>query len=269
MKHRELSRQVARAGPRRWKVLRAVLLCVILAAVLAGGATDRGSAVVILSRDFLEFYSGVFALVGLSAVVVAGLAASGRFTPVRLRILAQSGHRALAVMSMSFLVVHVLLKVLEQHATMLDVIVPFMGGQERARWIGLGTIAAEMMVLVHVGGVARSRFIGRGRPWAWRVLHLIAYLCWPVAIVHGLNAGRAPKDWVTLSYVACLALVAVAALIRFVLWLRGRGKVRRQAGRVTARTTRHVSGIGAHGIPDEEFWAELKHEAQLWTGSHR
>src|ERR1700754_4831215 len=112
MEHRELSRQVARAAPRRRKVLRAVLLFVVLAAVLAGGATDQGAAVVLVVRDFLEFYSGVFTLVGLSAVMVAGLAASGRFTPVRLRALAQSGHRTLAVMSMSFLVVHVLLKVL-------------------------------------------------------------------------------------------------------------------------------------------------------------
>lgn len=269
MEHRQLSRQVARARPRRWKILRAVLLCALLAAVLAGGATERGADVVIHVRDFLEFYSGVFTLVGLSAVVVAGLAASSRFTPVRLRVLAQSGHRAAAVMSVSFLVVHVLLKVLEQHVSVIDAAVPFIGHQERARWIGLGTIAADLMIFAFASGVARGRFIGRGRPWTWRVLHISAYLCWPVAIMHGLNAGRSPKDWVTLSYVACLALVAVMALVRFLMWLRGRGTVRRQAGRVTAHTTRRVPDPGAHGVPDEEFWAELKHEAQLWTGSHR
>jgi hypothetical protein len=269
MEHRELSKQLARAAPRRSKVLRAVLLCVVLAGVLAGGATDRGAAVVLPVRDFLEFYSGVFTLVGLSAVMVAGLAASGRFTPVRLRVLAQSGHRTLAVMSMSFLVVHVLLKVLERHASVLDVVVPFMGHQDRARWIGLGTVAAYLMVLVWAGGLARSRFIGRGRPWTWRVLHIIAYLCWPVAIAHGLNAGRPPADWVTLSYVACLVLVAIMAIVRFAMWLRGRDKVDRQAGRVTGRTKQRAPDAGAHGIPDEQFWTELKNEAQLWSGSRR
>jgi hypothetical protein len=263
--HLQLARQVSRKAPRRWKVLRAVLLCAVLAAVLAGG--ERGASIVIRVRAFLEFYSGVFTLVGLSAVVVAGLAASGRFTPVRLRVLAQAAHRATAVMSMSFLSVHVLLKVLEQHASILDAVVPFTGGQERALWIGLGTIASDGMIFIFATGVARGRFIGRGRPWTWRVLHITAYLCWPVAIVHGLVAGRTPKDWVTLSYVTCLGLVVVMGLIRFVSWWRQPRAVRRLGGRATGRTTHHVPDTPTHGIPDEEFWAEFKREAQLWTVS--
>ncbi|GAA4559155.1 hypothetical protein GCM10023193_15750 [Planotetraspora kaengkrachanensis] len=249
--------------------MRAFLLCAALAGIVAAGFTEQGAGVVVRIRAFLEFYSGVFALVALSAAVVVGLAASERFMPIRLRILAQSAHRATAVMSMSFLVAHVLLKILQGHASMLDVVVPFDGGQERAVWIGLGTIASDMMIIIFATGVARGRFIGQGRPWTWRVLHIAAYLCWPIAIVHGLNAGRAAKDWVTLSYTACFLLVAVMALARLASWARRRGTTRRREVRAPNRAARDSLVTEAQGVPDEQFWAELKAEAAQWTGSNK
>jgi hypothetical protein len=72
---------------------------------------------------------------------------------------------------------------------------------------------------------------------------------------------------VTLSYVICLGLVVVMGLIRFVSWWRQPRAVRRLGGRATGRTTHHVPDTPTHGIPDEEFWAEFKREAQLWTVS--
>ncbi|GII58677.1 hypothetical protein Pth03_70660 [Planotetraspora thailandica] len=258
-----------RASRRGTRILRAFLLCAALAAVLAGGSTERGALAVDRLRAFLEFYSGVFALVGLSAAVVAGLAASERFLPIRLRILAQAAHRAAAAMSMSFLASHVLLKVLQGHASVLDVAVPFEGGQSRALWIGLGTIASDMMIIVFATGVARGRFIGKGRPWTWRVLHIAAYLCWPVAVAHGLNAGRAAKDWVTMSYVACLTLVAVLAVARFLSWAHMRATTGRRGTRTPSRTAPDPLIPETSGVPDEQFWAELKAEAASWTGSSK
>ncbi|GII28912.1 hypothetical protein [Planotetraspora mira] len=265
--HRELARQITRTR-RGGKTLRVLLLCAALGAVVAAGSTERGAAFVIRMRAFLEFYSGVFALVALSAAVVAGLAASERFVPIRLRVLAQAAHRATAVMSVSFLVAHVLLKILQGHASALDVAVPFGGGQARAVWIGLGTIASDMMIFVFATGVARGRFIGKGRPWTWRVIHITAYLCWPIAILHGLNAGRAAKDWVTLSYAACLGLVAVAALARFMSWAQRRRTTRRRP-QAPGRGGDRPAGTETQSIPDEQFWAELKAEAASWTGGRK
>jgi hypothetical protein len=48
----------------------------------------------------------------------------------------------------------------------------------------------------------------------WRALHSTAYASWPVALMHGLNVGRAPAPWVTASYFACVLLVVVALLVR-------------------------------------------------------
>lgn len=264
--HRQRAGQVARDASRPRGRLRALLLGAALAAVLAGGTTERGALLVFRACGFLEFYAGVFALVGLSASVVAGLAASSRFTPVRLRVLAQSAHRAVSVMSVSFLAAHILLEVLGRRASPADTVVPLGLWEGHAPWLGLGAIASDTMIFIFVTGVARGRFAGGVRPWAWRVLHVAAYLCWPIAILHGLNAGRTPKDWVTLSYAVCLGTVAVMALARLVFASRRRGAVRRPGSREAGRTARHVPDAEARGVPDERFWAELKQEAGLWTG---
>jgi hypothetical protein len=71
-----------------------------------------------------------------------------------------------------------------------------------------------VMILVMWTGIARSRFIGRGRPWMWRAIHSIAYLMWPIALVHGLAAGRPAKAWVIVSYILCILAVLVGLAVR-------------------------------------------------------
>src|SRR6202042_1650660 len=85
---------------------------------------------------------------------------------------------------------------------------------------GLGTVAADLFVLIVVTGFLRGRFAGRW-PWAWRSIHAAAYAAWPLAVVHGLLAGRTAKPYVDWSYGACLALVGLALVIRLVAAMRG------------------------------------------------
>ncbi|HEY2689477.1 MAG TPA: hypothetical protein VGJ50_13625, partial [Streptosporangiaceae bacterium] len=98
--------------------------------------------------------------------------------------------------------------------------VPFLAHGRRF-YIGLGTIASDLIILLVVTGIARGRFAARW-PWAWRMIHATAYLCWPLAIVHGLLGGRAAKPYVDWSYGACLALVALALGIRHVATIRAK-----------------------------------------------
>ncbi|MFJ8625089.1 hypothetical protein ACIRD3_19890 [Kitasatospora sp. NPDC093550] len=176
-------------------------------------------------QAFLDYFAGVFTLLSLTAVVVGGLVATDRLllTP-RMRVAVQSAHRATAVAALGFLGVHIAVKVVERHAGPWAAAVPFAGGAGAE--VALGTLAADLMVLVAATGVVRGRFAGSRHAWLWRFLHATAYACWPVALAHGLTAGRPAHAWVWWGYGLCAAAVALALLVRT---LAGAGR-RRAAG---------------------------------------
>ncbi len=212
----------------------------LLAAALMGGlvtyvTTSRAALALSGANEFLEYYAGVFTLVGLTGTVVWGLIATGRtFLGVRQRILAQTLHRAISTVAVGFLVIHIAFKLLEGHTTWLGVVVPAWRGEDR--FVGLGNVAADLMLIVMVTGLARGRFAGTRRPWRWRLLHSLAYLSWPAAMVHGLESGRSAAEWVTMSYIVCATVVGVALLVRVVaIWTRQLAGSRDGAGRSPRR----------------------------------
>ena len=132
-------------------------------------------------------------------------------------------HRAVSLGALLFLVVHIALEIVAHRSHVIDSVVPFLAHGRRF-YIGLGTIASDLIILLVVTGIARGRFAARW-PWAWRMIHATAYLCWPLAIVHGLLGGRAAKPYVDWSYGACLALVALALGIRYVATIRAKNDI--------------------------------------------
>jgi hypothetical protein len=173
----------------------------------------------------LNFYVGVIALVALSITVMAGLLSTDRLVlKIQQRVLLQSAHRATAVIAVVALGVHIAVKVLEAHAAVGDAVIPFYS-RGRTQFMGFGTIAMYLMFLAWWTGLARLRFMGRVRPWVWRILHSCAYLCWPIAVLHGLTAGRQAATWVTVSYIACFVFVMLGLFVR-----------------IFARFSRHATG---------------------------
>uniref|UniRef100_UPI001A955A83 hypothetical protein n=1 Tax=Actinomadura roseirufa TaxID=2094049 RepID=UPI001A955A83 len=202
---------------------RAVLAGALL--VLVGAATPPGAVAAANVQYFLSFYAGVFTLLALTTAVMSGLLATERLIlGIRHRVLAQGVHRASAVLATAMVVAHVAVKELAGLAVPEQVFVP---GPDP---VGLGTLAFELMLLIAVTGMLRARFAFRGRPWVWRTLHSAAYVSWPVAIAHGLTAGRTAADWVTLSYVLSVAAVALALVTRMVVVVRPRDVRRAGAG---------------------------------------
>lgn len=190
----------------------------VLPALSAAGAvplTVRGTAGVVLGslQRFLLSYSGVFALIALTAAVAAGLIATDRLivSPAG-RVTFQAVHRALSLAAVGLLASHVLLEILAHRSHAIDTVVPFLAGGRRL-YLGLGTLASDLILLIALSGVARRRFASR---WAatWRGVHVTAYLAWPMAILHGLLSGRAARPYVDWSYGACVAAVAVALVVR-------------------------------------------------------
>jgi hypothetical protein len=165
-------------------------------------------------QHFLLFYAGVFALVTLTASVGAGLAAADRvFMSPGGRIAAQAVHRAMSFAAVAFLAVHIIVEVLAGRSRPSDAVVPFLH-PGRTFYLGLGTVASDLLIVIVVTGLLRGRFASVRPAWLWRAVHAMAYLCWPFAIMHGLLAGRTAKPYVDWSYGACVAAVALALVFR-------------------------------------------------------
>ncbi|MEV4657860.1 hypothetical protein [Micromonospora sp. NPDC049301] len=207
----------------------ALLIASVLAALWAATMlTGAGQTAYAYGFFFTEFFAGVIALVSLSLTVMLGLLATDRLVlRISHRVLLQSAHRATGVLGVAGLLFHVLTKIATGRAAATDALVPFVGG--RGLYVGLGTVAALLMVSVIWTGIIRARFAGVGPKWLWRGLHSMAYVAWPFALFHGLNAGRVAQSWVVLSYLACVLLVVLALLVRLSVTIGRRSREQHQA----------------------------------------
>ncbi|XVU22322.1 translation initiation factor III [Actinoplanes sp. CA-054009] len=179
---------------------------------------------------YAEYYMGVVALVSLSITIMIGLVATDRLVlSIRQRVLLQSAHRTTGVIAVAALFVHVWTKIVEAHISVIDAFIPFLAVGNKL-YVGLGTVSGWIMVLVMWTGIARSRFIGRGKPWMWRSIHAISYLMWPIALVHGLSAGRPAATWVVVSYIVCILGVLIGLAVRLSVSLNRNKDFASQAG---------------------------------------
>ncbi|GAA3927594.1 hypothetical protein Aau02nite_89970 [Amorphoplanes auranticolor] len=214
----------------------AVLGVSILAALWAAAMlTPAGQKAYVYVFAYTEFYVGVVALVSLSITIMVGLVATDRLVlSIRQRVLLQSAHRTTGVIAVVALFFHVWTKVAMDYVSVMDVFVPFLAPY-KTMLIGFGTLSGYIMVMVMWTGIARSRFIGRGKPWMWRGIHAVSYLMWPIALLHGLGAGRAAKPWVIVSYIICILLVLVGLAVRLSVRLNRRKDFASQAGTGTGK----------------------------------
>ena len=148
-------RQGYRAGDWAYIATGAVALAVALA---AGATTKTGHVIALAVQHFLLFYAGVFALVTLTAAVGTGLAAADRvFMSPGGRIAAQAVHRAMSFAAVAFLAVHIIVEVLAGRSRPADAVVPFLH-PGRTFYVGLGTVASDLLIVIVVTGLLRGRF---------------------------------------------------------------------------------------------------------------
>jgi Ferric reductase like transmembrane component len=172
------------------------------------GATLGPSAYWYLARG-----TGAVALVLLTASVVIGILGSVRFSAARWpRFAIESVHRDVSLLVLVVLVIHIVTSVLDGFApiTLLDGVVPFVSGY-RPLWMGLGTLAFDLLIAIAVTSIVRRRLGYR----AWRAVHWFAYASWPVAVLHGLGTGSDVKQW----WMLALTVVCVVAVLAAV-WTR-------------------------------------------------
>lgn len=213
-------RQSARSGApgpaseHRSKII-ATLATGVIVIVLVLGMTRQGHDIDAAVQRFMLYYAGVFALIGLTASVGVGLVATDRIilTPGH-RVMAQAVHRAVSFGALSFLIIHIVTEILAQRVHVIDSVVPFLS-PFRTFYIGLGTIASDLIVLIVITGIIRKRFTAHGKAWRWRAIHYSAYLAFVFGILHGLLGGRSGKAYVDWSYGFAIALTALGIAVRY------------------------------------------------------
>ena len=157
--------------------------------------------------------AGAVSLILLTGVVVLGILSSLRYRPAGLPGFFTAGlHRNIALLSLVFLGLHIVTAVVDPFTSLgwLPLVVPF-SSPYRTFWLGLGTIAFELVIAVTVTSLLRGLFGTR----VWRAVHWLTYVAWPVAVVHGLGTGTdALSAWLFGLTVGCLAAVGFAVVYR-------------------------------------------------------
>jgi len=157
--------------------------------------------------------AGTISLLLLTAVTVLGITgAVGWRTPLWPRFVTATLHRNLSLLAVALLVVHIATAVVDPfaHLGWRDAVVP-VGGSYRPVWLGLGVLAVELLLAVAITSMLRAQLGHR----AWRLVHWLSYLCWPLALVHGLGTGSdAREPWSVMLDAACAGAVLSAVLWR-------------------------------------------------------
>jgi sulfoxide reductase heme-binding subunit YedZ len=180
--------------------------------------------------------AGLAALVLLTATTCLGALTSGRGDPAA-RYVTQYVHRVLAGLGLGVLMLHIGTIVADSyaHVGVSGAVVPFTSGY-RATWVGLGTVAAYLVVATAVLGLARGRIASSaGGARTWRTVHAAGYAAWALALYHGFASGTdSGVAWVRWVYVACTAAGFGALSWRLVAEGRPGSLVRRPRREVTA-----------------------------------
>src|SRR5581483_7775452 len=120
--------------------------------------------------------TGMVSLVLFTLVMVLGIAVRRRG---RLPGLPRFGtvalHRSVTLLATVFLALHIATVVGDSYVSvsLLDVVVPWVGSYHPF-WLGLGTVALDLVVALTVTSLLRGRIGHR----TWRALHWLAYACW-------------------------------------------------------------------------------------------
>jgi len=201
---------------------------------------------------YLTRATGLVALVLLTASMALGLLSSVRYErPAWPRFVTGSLHRNTSLLALAFTAIHIVTTLADSYAPirLQDVVIPFISAY-RPLWLGLGAIAFDLMLALTITSLVRTRMSYR----SWRLAHWGSYLCWPVAVVHGLGTGTdTPVRWVLALTVACVALIAVLTAWRLAYGWPSHAAAR-VAGAVALVVALIAGGVWLNAGPLQPGW---------------
>lgn len=151
--------------------------------------------------------TGVVSLILLSLVAILGIVVNRQGRLPGLPRFAVTGlHRSLSLLTVAFLGMHIVTAIADGyvHIPWLSTVVPFTSDYERF-WIGLGTVAVDLVAAVIVTSLLRARI----RPSVWRAVHWLSYASYPVTLVHSLGASKDLRS----GWLLALTMASVFAVV--------------------------------------------------------
>lgn len=161
---------------------------------------------------YLSRATGVVALVLMTAVLVIGLLVARNGKLPGLPQFAVTGlHRNLSLVSVAFVAVHIVTAIADSYVSipLTAVIVPLTSGYERLA-LSLGAVSIDLTLAVIITSLVRARMGAK----TWRAIHLLAYISWPVAWLHGYTAAKDMQS----GWLFALAVASLLAVVAAVAW---------------------------------------------------
>lgn len=153
--------------------------------------------------------TGVVGLVLFSLAVVLGITVrAGRGAAGLPRFGIARLHRDVALLATAFIGIHMVSLLFDSYAQLnvIDLVLPFLA-EYRPFWLGLGTLAVDIVLAVVVTALLRHRIGAR----VFRTVHAGTYVLWPISVAHAVGAGTdAGEPWFLVVVVTCCAAVVAA-----------------------------------------------------------
>ena len=156
--------------------------------------------------------TGAAALVLLSLSLALGIIGrSGRQAFGLGRFGLNELHRTAALTGVGLVVVHLVSLLFDPYAQLrvVDLVLPFLGSY-RPLWLGLGTVAVDLLLVVTAVSLLRHK-VG---PRVFRAVHWATYALWPVALMHAFGTGT--DAWT--PWMNAVGLVSVTGVVGALLW---------------------------------------------------
>lgn len=153
--------------------------------------------------------AGVTALVLITISVLTGIVTrSGRPLIALPRFGVTELHRTTALLGTGLVGLHMVTLLADPYAQLrwVDFVMPFLGAY-RPIWLGMGTLAVDLLLMILATSLLRHRLGLR----AFRAVHWLTYGLWPIALAHGLGNGTdAGHLWFLVVAATCTLAVLTA-----------------------------------------------------------
>ena len=157
--------------------------------------------------------AGIVTFVLLTIVMVFGIMTATRVGNDQVpRFAVAELHRRLSLLAAVFVALHVFTTAIDSYVPtgFLSIILPG-ASPYKTIWVAFGTVAIDLMIAIIVTSLLRQHLSHD----AWRAIHWLSYLMWPVVLIHVIMIGSDMKRlWMLALVVGCVAVVALALVWR-------------------------------------------------------